>query len=93
MLPFDPRSVWQFYHPPLHHLTAALWMHFQTLLGFSYERAFENVQILTLFYSMGTLFIFERLLRRLRLRGTAFVLPMARGLLSSHGYPLFGQHQ
>lgn len=77
LLPFDPRSVWQFYHPPLHHLTAALWMHFQTLLGFSYERAFENVQILTLFYSMGTLFIFERLLRRLRLRGAAFVLPMA----------------
>ena len=77
LLPFDPRSVWQFYHPPLHHITAAIWMRFQTLLGFSYERAFENVQILTLFYSMGTLFFVERLLRRLRLRGAALILPMA----------------
>ncbi len=49
---FDPRTIFQFYHPPLQHIICALWLSFVKLLGFSIEDAGVNtLQFLTVFYS------------------------------------------
>ena len=70
---FDVRTVDQFYHPPLHHIIAAIWMRLQTLVGISYEDAHENIQILTLFYSTVCLILSYKIFRRLGLRGAGLV--------------------
>lgn len=48
---FDPRTVWAFFQPPLHHIIAAVWMKINGRLGFDYRQMQENVQVLTLFYT------------------------------------------
>ncbi|MCR5635785.1 MAG: glycosyltransferase family 39 protein [Clostridiales bacterium] len=48
---FDPISVWQFYHPPLHHIICAVWMRLQMFIGVSYDSAIEGIQFLPFFYS------------------------------------------
>ena len=66
---FDPTKVYQFYHPPLHHIISAVWVRLQTFIGISSESAFENVQILTLFYSVCCMVICYKLFRKLGLDG------------------------
>lgn len=74
---FDPRTRWQFYHPPLHHFTAAMFMRINTNLGMSYETACESIQILTLFYSSACMLLTLKILRLLKLKGAALFLPLA----------------
>lgn len=74
---FDVREVWQFYHPPLHHSIAALWMRLLTGLGISFEQAGESVQFLTLAYSCVSLVIFWKILQHFHLRGIAQAVPLA----------------
>ncbi len=59
---FNPTSKAQFYHPPLHHFLAALWMRILTTFGASYDRAIGSIQFLTLFYSCCVMLISERIL-------------------------------
>lgn len=61
-------EVDQFYHPPLHHILAALWMRFQTTIGISYPEAYENIQLLTLFYSTVCLILCYKIFYRIGLR-------------------------
>ena len=68
---FDPREIWQFYHPPLHHIIAGGWMRFLSLFGFSFIRIAESVQVLTLFYSSACMVIFYRILGELKIKGSA----------------------
>ncbi len=58
---FDPREKWQYYHPLLHHLTAALFLRIQTMFGVNLRIAIYNIQYLPLLYYMFTLIIFYRL--------------------------------
>lgn len=74
---FNPTTKAQFYHPPLHHFLSALWMRLLTTFGMSYERAISSLQFLTLFYSMCSLVIFERILDKLKLRGIGKIIPIA----------------
>ncbi len=75
---FSPMSRSQFYHPPLHHLLAGLFMRLEVgLFRCSEQQALENVQILTVLYSSLTMLVFYRLLQALRLRGRALTLPLA----------------
>lgn len=74
---FDVRNYWQFYHPPLHHIIAALWMRVQTLLGIDYYMAGENVQILTLFYSSICMVLSYKIFRQLNLKGRGLVCATA----------------
>lgn len=60
----------QFYHPPLHHILCAVWLAVQTKLGIAFDVAAENLQILTLFYSMVTLYASYRILKELNISGT-----------------------
>lgn len=74
---FDPTTKSQFYHPPLHHFLAALWMRLLTTFGMSYDRAISSLQFLTLFYSMCCLFFSERIFDKLNLRGWGKAIAVA----------------
>jgi len=55
---FDPRTVWAFFQPPLHHIVAAVWMKLCTFTGVAYRQAQENIQALTFCY-MGAVMLFS----------------------------------
>ena len=67
---FDVRTIDQFYHPPFHHIIAALWMKIQMMCGISIESAHENVQLLTLFYSTLCMILSYKIFRRAGLRNS-----------------------
>ncbi len=73
----NPMRTWQFTHAPLHHILAALWMRLNTFFGLSFERACENIQILTLFFSSACMVITYRVLNFFKLKGNALILPLA----------------
>lgn len=62
----DPREMYQFYHPPLHHAIMAIFLKFNTLLGVSFQRAQENLQALPLFYSGCILTLADKLMVELK---------------------------
>ena len=66
---FDVRTVYQFYHPPLHHIIADVWVRIQLIFGMNVDNAFENVQILTLFYSTISMILSYKIFRQLGLKG------------------------
>lgn len=70
---FDVRIVDQFYHPPLHHILAAIWMHMQTFIGVGYADAYENIQVLTLFYSTVCLILSYKIFRQIGLHGGGLI--------------------
>ena len=61
---FDPRTVWAFFQPPLHHMICAVWMWINIRLGVAEEHMHKNVQILPLLY-MCLLMFFVYLICRL----------------------------
>ncbi len=74
---FDVRKVDQFYHPPLHHILAALWMRIQTIMGVEYELAYQNIRVLTLFYSTASLIISYKIFRRLGISKVGLIVATA----------------
>ena len=68
---------WQFYHPPLHHLLAALVVKASLGLGHTLTRAFENIQLLTVFCSFASTVAAVKIFRALGLKGRPFVLASA----------------
>jgi hypothetical protein len=65
---FDPSSVWQFYHPPFHHIVSAVWMKINALFGLSYERIVENIQVLTMLYSTLITIVAHKILVELNIK-------------------------
>ncbi len=74
-LDMDPRTVYQFYHPPLHHYISAVFVKLRLLLGESMNNALEGLQSLMLFYSGVSLVAMYGLCREAGLKG--------RGLLTA----------
>lgn len=74
---FDVRTRWQFYHPPLHHAIAAIWMRFLTTFGVSYSNACESVQILTLFYSSCCMILSCKIFKALHLKDNGLIVAFA----------------
>ena len=72
----DPVGRSQFYHPPLHHMICAWFLNLQEAWGIEFDIAIENLQILTLFYSMVTLYAAYRILDLLGLKGASLLVPM-----------------
>ncbi len=64
---FDVREVWQFYHPPLHHIISAGFLRLLTECGVEYTNACESLQILSLFYSALCMLIGYRILQQFNL--------------------------
>ncbi len=79
---FDPRKIWQFYHPPLWHMICALWLRVQTVLGIAYQTAVENLQLLSLFCSSAIMVASHRTFSLFGLKGTP--LRIAVSLVAFH---------
>lgn len=47
----NPYQLFSYYHPPLHYALSGIWLIFLTSLGMAEGLAFENLQVLPLFYS------------------------------------------
>lgn len=77
----DPRDKWGFFQPPLHHILAAIWLRLNTLMGIPYGRALENIQLLTLAYSIIFMFYAYRLLKYFKLSGAPLYLAFALAAL------------
>ncbi len=73
----DVRDIYQFYHPPLHHIIAALWARILNIFGMEQKYIWENVQILTLYYSSCCMILSYKIFRRMKLSGTGLVTAMA----------------
>lgn len=73
----DVRTVNQFYHPPLHHITAAVWTGIQSIMGISIEYAWENIQLLTLFYSCVCMILAYKIFRAAEVKGGGLVAGIA----------------
>lgn len=74
---FDVRSIWQYYHPPLHHWLMAILLRGFTMFGLEYEVACQALQILPMIYSSLILVICYRIFRFIRLSGFPLILTMA----------------
>ena len=79
---FDPRLKTQFYHPPLHHMISAVWMHILSILGFSFERCVASLQYLTLFYSSCCMVLSYKIFKELKLRKAGLIV--AFSLIAFH---------
>lgn len=74
---FDVRSIWQYYHPPLHHWLMALFLRLLTTCGMEYDAACQALQFLPFLYSSLTIAVGYRIFRYVRLRGTGLVAATA----------------
>lgn len=67
----------QYYHPPLHHFLAALWMRAQTACGLTVYQAYENVQYLTMAFSATMMAVGYKLFCEFKLKGVALYTAFA----------------
>ena len=74
---FDVTSIWQYYHPPLHHWLMALLLRLLTLLNVEYLTACEALQILPMLYSCLTMIVCYRIFRLVRLKGKPLLAAQA----------------
>ncbi len=74
---FDVREVWQFYHPPLHHIIAASFMRILTAVGMDYIVAVESIQMLSFLYSALTMLVSYKLLKALKVKGNSLCIAFA----------------
>ncbi len=82
---FDPRSVWSFFQPPLHHIISAVWMWINIRLGLSENHMHKNVQILPLVYMCLLVFAVYLICRQINMKKGGTVVTML--LVSFH--PLY----
>lgn len=67
----DTSDTGQFYHPPLHHIIAALWVRVQTILQFGFNSACENIQLLSAFYSCACMITSYKIARVIGMKYSA----------------------
>ncbi len=82
---FDPRSVWAFFQPPLHHMISAFWMWINIRLGIPEVRVYKNVQILPLIYMFILMFVVYLICKELGMRRGGTLVTM---LITSF-HPIF----
>lgn len=70
---FDPREIWQYYHPPFHHILVVVWLKINTALGVSWFRAKENIQVLSLLYSSLALILSYKIFSELGLKKNGMI--------------------
>lgn len=74
---YDPTIYWQYYHPPLHHIIEALFIHAQTVFGVPLVISVQNCQFPTLLYCMFTIITVYKILVELGIRKTALCVSAA----------------
>lgn len=77
---FDPREVWTFCHPPLHHFLSAVWIGInEYVFGIEKYASRESMQTLTLFYSMVVIIAVYKILRYFKMKGMSLYIPLMIG--------------
>ena len=74
---FDVRSIWQYYHPPLHHWLMALLLRVLSLCGMPYKTACQALQILPMIWSSLIMVVSYRIFRWVKLSGLPLIIAMA----------------
>lgn len=82
---FDPRLVWAFFQPPLHHFICAVWMWFGIRLKIAERQIQESIQVLTLFYMCTLMIMIYFICKELYLSKKATLITML--IVSFH--PIF----
>jgi len=73
---FDPREVYQFFHPPLHHTLSALWMGVVSMFTDNQNTWIEWLQVLPLIYSVLIVVVALQICREFKLQGRALLVVM-----------------
>lgn len=73
---FDPRNVYQFFHPPLHHIIEALWMSIIKFFTNDQLVIVEWLQIPTCIYSIIILFAVYGICKELKFNEAATIIVM-----------------
>lgn len=73
---FDPRLVWSFFQPPLHHTVSAAWMWINVRLGIAQRQLEENVQILTLMYMCVLMIVTWLICKELAMKQRGMLIAM-----------------
>lgn len=84
---FDPRSHWQFYHPPLYHILSAAVYSFFGWIGMEPARIGESLQFVTLFYSSACMVLAYRIFCQMGLARWGLLTALALVCF----YPMFIQ--
>lgn len=74
---FDPFSIFSYYHPPIHHIIAALFVKAAHALGISEPACYEAIQIPTCIYGCLCVLVGYAILRRLTTDSAKLALPLA----------------
>jgi len=74
---FDPTSVYQFHHPPLHHGICAIWMKFCSLFIRNTDVLEESIQVVPFVCSLLTLWMIYKIAKQLNLSDKAVCFVMA----------------
>lgn len=73
---FDPRTVWAFFQPPLHHMICAVWMWINIRLGIAEEHMHKNVQILPLVYMCLLMFFVYLICKKINMKSGGTLVTM-----------------
>lgn len=73
----NPYELFAYYHPPLHHIISFLWLQLNIVLGAAEDLAFENLQILPLFYSCLCMVITWKILKVLAIEEKGLYIGLA----------------
>lgn len=73
----NPYELFAYYHPPLHHIISYIWLQLNIWLGVTEALAFENLQIVTLFYSCLCMVVTWKILKVLDIKGNALYISLA----------------
>ncbi len=74
---FDVRTLWQYYHPPLHHWIMAGTLSILTALNVDYATATEALQMLPMLYSSLIMLVSYRIFRLVKLRANPLIAATA----------------
>lgn len=74
---FDPTTVYQFHHPPLHHFICAAWMKICSIFIADTSTLEESIQVVPFVCSLLILWFMLRLLRQLGMKDKAVCFVMA----------------
>ena len=75
----------QYYHPPLHHFTSAMWLKLMDVFPLNAMQKIESLQILSLIYSIIILIFFYKIIEKTKIKEIGKII----SLILINFFPLF----
>lgn len=79
---FDVRTIWQYYHPPFHHMIMAVFLKLLTAFGVEYTKACEALQMLPFMYSSLCMIASYKIFRIVKVKGLGLII--ATSIIAFH---------